>query len=401
MTEKKRVLFVDDEPNLLAGLRRMLRSKRKVWDMAFANSGAEALSMMDTQSFDVIVSDMRMPGMDGAQLLVSVMERSPQTVRIVLSGQAERDAILRSAAAIHQYLGKPCDDDTLKYTVQRACDLSELLPNSALRNVISQLDPFVSLSISSDEFAERIVEADTPISGLIDIIAENMGMDEHMVRQIDGIFLGLRTHIPAPAQAVLSLGLNTFKLLGVSAKVLSQFGANTMLAETALQSLWEHSFAVAKLSKQVAQLANAPSSVVDYAFTAGFLHDIGKLIFTGYFADQYASVRMKAMQTDDTLLAAENEVFGVTHAAVGAFVLGLWGLPQAVVDAVQFHHQPPMTENEFSVVTAVHIANAFDYETQFVADTGGSAPLNFDYLDRLGLSNQILMWKDNIMEKVS
>ena len=400
MAEKTRILFVDDEPNLLSGLRRMLRGKRKVWDMSFAAGGAEALSIMNDKSFDVIVSDMRMPVMDGAQLLSEVMARSPQTVRIVLSGQAERGVILRGAAAIHQYLGKPCDDATLKETVQRACGLPTLLPNSELRSVVSQLDPFDSLTLSCDEFAERVSQAETPLMGLIDIISGNMGVDERIIRQIDGIFLGLRNHIPRPAQAVLSLGLNTLKLLGISAKVVSQFGTNTILADIALQSLWKHSFAVADLSKRVAELANAPAAVVDYAFTAGFLHDIGKLIFTGYFAEQYASVRTKAAQSEMGLLAAERETFGATHANVGAFVLGLWGLPQAVVDAVHFHHMPQLGGDAFSAVTAVHIANALDYQTQAIVGNDGSEPLNSTYLAQLGLSEKISIWQDTIMEKV-
>jgi len=400
MAQKTRILFVDDEPNLLSGLRRMLRGKRKEWDMSFAAGSAEALLMMDEKPFDVIVSDMRMPAMDGAQLLSAVMAHSPQTVRIVLSGQAERNVILRNAAAIQQYLGKPCDDTTLKETVQRACELSSLVPNANLRNVISQLNPFDSLTISCDEFAERVAKAETPVGGLIDIISGHMGMDERIIRQIDGVFLGLRSHIPRPAQAVLSLGLNTLKLLGLSAKVVSQFGANAVLADTALQSLWKRSFTVAEISKRVAEMANAPSSVVDYAFTAGFLHDIGKLIFTGYFAEQYTRVRMKAAQSKMGLLAAECETFGTTHAEVGAFVLGLWGLPQAVVDAVHFHHAPQLGNNEFSAVTAVHIANALEYQTQSIVDTDGSESLNRNYLAQLGLLEQLPIWKEAVMEKV-
>jgi YesN/AraC family two-component response regulator len=80
------ILFVDDEPNLIDGLRRMLRSFRQRWNIAFATSGSEALELMSQRPFDVIVSDMRMPGMDGRQLLEEVEKRHPQTVRVVLSG---------------------------------------------------------------------------------------------------------------------------------------------------------------------------------------------------------------------------------------------------------------------------------------------------------------------------
>ena len=91
---KRRILFVDDEAKVLDGLRNLLRRQRHEWDMLFALSGAAALEELAKAPVDVIVSDMRMPGMDGAELLTRVRTLYPQTARIVLSGHAERGAIL-------------------------------------------------------------------------------------------------------------------------------------------------------------------------------------------------------------------------------------------------------------------------------------------------------------------
>jgi len=113
MPDKKRVLFVDDEPRILDGRRRMLRSMRHEWKMSFAETGQEALAILANQPFDVVVVDMRMPGMDGVQLLSEVRKRH-QIIRIVLSGTADREAILRAVGLAHQYLSKPCDAETLK-----------------------------------------------------------------------------------------------------------------------------------------------------------------------------------------------------------------------------------------------------------------------------------------------
>src|SRR5262245_37814840 len=99
----KKILFVDDEPNVLQGLERMLRSMRHEWEMQFAMSGPAALERLAEQTFDVIVSDMRMPGMTGAQLLTEVSQRHPHIVRIILSGQADQEDILRSVGPTHQY----------------------------------------------------------------------------------------------------------------------------------------------------------------------------------------------------------------------------------------------------------------------------------------------------------
>src|SRR6202012_4878179 len=124
---KKRILFVDDEEFALRGLDRLLRSMREEWEMEFVNSGDKALARMTETPFDVVVSDMRMPGMNGAELLNEVMKRHPKTVRLILSGFADRDLILKCVGSTHQYLAKPCDGHELKMAVMRASALEESL----------------------------------------------------------------------------------------------------------------------------------------------------------------------------------------------------------------------------------------------------------------------------------
>jgi DNA-binding NtrC family response regulator len=126
MSDKKRIMFVDDEENILSGLRLVLRSKRREWAMVFASSGNDALEKMAEQPCDVVVSDMRMPGMDGADLLMRVKETYPATVRMILSGQAGEDALQRSIGSTHQYLCKPCNPDVLMLAVTQALILREL-----------------------------------------------------------------------------------------------------------------------------------------------------------------------------------------------------------------------------------------------------------------------------------
>lgn len=116
---KIKILFVDDEPMVLQGLQRVLRPLRNEWETAFANSGQEALEKLSQEPFDVIVTDMRMPGMDGGQLLTRVKERYPHMVRIILSGQADKTMVMKSVKPAHQYLAKPCDDATLRASLQR------------------------------------------------------------------------------------------------------------------------------------------------------------------------------------------------------------------------------------------------------------------------------------------
>ena len=136
----KRILFVDDEPRLLQGLQRMLRPQRHEWDMLFANGGEEALAVMAQTAVDVVVTDMRMPGMDGASLLQQVHARFPGAMRIVLSGQFDVEAGLRAVPVAHQFLTKPCDPDKLKAAIERSSQLTgAAVPDEATRRIVSAI----------------------------------------------------------------------------------------------------------------------------------------------------------------------------------------------------------------------------------------------------------------------
>lgn len=116
----KRVLFVDDEPNVLQGLQRMLRPQRRRWDMTFCDSGEEALRRLAEAPFDVLVSDMRMPGMSGAPLLAEAQARFPRVVRLILSGQADRESLDALAGVTHRFLSKPCDAALLQAAIEES-----------------------------------------------------------------------------------------------------------------------------------------------------------------------------------------------------------------------------------------------------------------------------------------
>lgn len=142
------VLFVDDQANVLSGLRRMLRHYRNQWRMDFACGGQEAIERLRDHPYDVVISDMRMPGVDGATLLRDVREQWPATVRIMLSGQSERDRIYQAIGPAHQYLSKPCEAEKLTCTVIQCCNLRDRLKNDYLKQQVSQLETVPSSPIA-------------------------------------------------------------------------------------------------------------------------------------------------------------------------------------------------------------------------------------------------------------
>ena len=153
---RKSILFVDDEPNILAGLKRMLRPLRNTMDIMFAESGQEALACLREHHIDVMVSDMRMPGMDGAELLTRVQRHYPHTIRIMLSGQADEESTLRTVGVVHQFIAKPSDPETLKGVLGKACALQDLMQNEQLQALVAGLGSLPSLPAVAIQIIDQV-----------------------------------------------------------------------------------------------------------------------------------------------------------------------------------------------------------------------------------------------------
>jgi HD-like signal output (HDOD) protein len=390
---KKRILFVDDEALVLDGLQRMLRPMRGEWDMRFVDSGAKALELMDQTAFDVVISDMRMPGMNGAELLAEVMTRFPKTVRLVLSGHADPELVLKCVASTHQYLSKPCQADELKAAITRAGELQLSLRDQNLRQLVSRMDRLPSMPSLYVKVVDKLRDPRIALDDIGDLVAKDLAMTAKILKLVNSAFFGLGREISSPAEAVSYLGLDTIKALVLSIHAFSQF-ANVRIGAFSIDALWAHSQSTAGLAKEIARLERAEQRVIDEAFVAGLLHDTGKLVLASNFASQYNQV-LQAGQADSlALLAAEEAAFGANHAEVGAYLLGLWGLPVLVVEAIALHHQPSLCKHlAFAPLTAVHVADALVH----VRAGGGAdaAEEEFDlvYLRKLGLAERVEVWR--------
>ena len=388
-----RIMLVDDDPNVLNGYRRMLYSMRGEWEMHFAASGAEALEVLEGAQFDVIVSDMRMPGMDGAQLLGEVKQRHPDTIRFVLSGYSDREMVIKSLGSTHQYLAKPCDSATLKNALGRALSLRRLLTDEHLKRLVSRLDNIPCLPNIYNEILSELKSPDSSIAIIGEIIATDAGMTAKILQIVNSAFFGLPRKISNPSQAVSLLGLDTIRALVLSTHVFSVFEGN-LISERWYESLWHHSIAVSSTAKKIAILEGAGTDMVDEAVIAGLLHDAGKLVLAGNAPEEYGEAVKRAESDMIPLYDAEKLVFGAGHAEAGAYLLGLWGLPNAIVEAVAYHHKPSSSEHqEFSPLTAVHAADFIDRQVR--GDWTGTVegPLDEDYLGTLNLKNRMKHWK--------
>lgn len=384
-----KVLFVDDEALVLQGLQRTMHMMRNEWDMTFVDSGAAALEFMRTTPVDVVVSDMRMPGMNGAQLLTEVMRLHPKTVRLVLSGHADQDMILKCVGSTHQYLSKPCEPEALRSTVSRALDLESSLKNGRLQKLIAQMEHLPSVPSLYSEIVEKMNNPEASLAEAGDIIARDIGMTAKILKLVNSAFFGLRREVSSPAEAVAYIGLDTIKSLVLSLHAFAQY-ESAQPGGFSLTALWRHSLSTGAAAKQIAQLENMPRKLVDEAFVSGLLHDAGKAALAFNFPEKYGEILCMANTQQMDPLQAEAATFGANHADVGGYLLGLWGLPFPVVEAIAFHHQPTASLNPvFSPLTAVHAANVL------VSTIPAVRPLEFDwpYLNQLGVGDRTENWR--------
>jgi putative nucleotidyltransferase with HDIG domain len=386
----KRILFVDDEQLVLDGLRDLLRAQRHEWKMVFALGGDAALAELEAEPFDVVVSDMRMPGLDGAQLLALVQERHPESVRIVLSGQTELEEALRTVPVAHQCLAKPCSPDDLRHAIERAILSQTLLEDAAVRRAVASTEALPSAPTLYTKLVETLADPDGSVADVGRLVESDIAMCAKVLQLVNSSFFGLGRQISSAREAVIYLGMAPLRALVLSAGAFRAFAPARPIEGFSVEGLEAHSLLVARVASDL--LTGKRES--EDAFTAGLLHDVGKLVLAAYGPDDLAAMLAEARASGRPLHFVERERVGVTHAEIGAYLLTLWGLPHRIVEAVAHHHSPiriPGTKLDSSA--AVHIAVVL---VDGYRDDGiGGAPQELDlvYLEELGVADRVDAWQ--------
>ncbi len=388
---KKTILFVDDEPNILSALKRIFRPLREENVFHFVESGQDALDFMGKHQVDVIVSDMRMPGMDGAMLLTQVQEKFPHAIRIMLTGQANEESILRTVGTVHQFIAKPSDPETLREVLERACALQDLMANEQLKTLVSSIGKLPSLPSVYAKIQRKLKEPECSLADIGTIIEQDLAMSAKILQLVNSSFFGFFKNIDSPAKAVNLLGLDTVKALVLSVGIFSEL-KSVPARFFSVQQLWEHSVAVASFAKKIIETESDSKEMIGHAFLAGFLHDIGKLVLFSCMPQKYIEATELAHVKDLTMCQAEYQILGATHEDVGSYLIGLWGLPGTAVETAAFHHRIDQYPNpSFCPTVAVHAADVIYYMLK--PDQPFSAPMiNMPYLERAGVGHRFDHW---------
>lgn len=351
----KRVLFVDDETALLDGLRSRLYGMRGKWEMVFVESGARAVTELEMRPFDVIVTDMRMPAMDGAQLLAVINERWPQIIRIVLSGYSEQDQTARLLSVAHQYLSKPCEARQIENAIGRSLQLHGLLGNPRLRAVVGKVKRLPAMPKTYSKLVATMAGGDPSIKDVARLVGADPAIAAKVLQIVNSSFFRLARQITKIEQAVTHLGFAAIRNIVLSVEIFSQWQQGKGPAGFDAELLQTQALRVAA----VARALTLKTPLEDNAMLAGMLHNIGYLVLSQESPRELEQSQVLARDQNLPLHLAEREVLGASQAEIGAYLLGIWGLPHALVEAIAFQHAPQtVQQTEFDLLAVLVTAQA-------------------------------------------
>ncbi len=389
---KINVLFVDDEPNILNGLKTRLYKMRDKWNMFFATSGNEALKLISENKIDVIVSDMKMPQMDGATLLNKVQEMYPDTIRIVLSGYADYEAVLRAIKVTHQYLSKPVDTNLLIEVVEKNLNLKKLLNNEKLQKAIIKIQNLPSIPETYSKLLSVLADESKTLKDVAEIIKYDAALTAKLLQIVNSAYYNLETPITNIEDAVVYLGLGLICNVSLSMEVFN-FKEKVISDFYNLTKIQKHSINVACVASNFFD----DNKKKEDAFVSGLLHDIGKTVMLKELPDVIEKIDgiIKKSEGTITLLKAEEGVLGLTHAELGAYLLDLWGVPYEIINTAMNHHIPERINTE--KLDLVHIIHISDAIVNFLYE---SKEIDLEKLDFCDKISKTIIEKYNLKEKI-
>lgn len=388
------VLFVDDDTNILNGLRRRLHRMRPQWQMQFASNGAEALDKVADTAFDVVVSDMRMPGMDGSALLEKVRNLRPEATRIILSGFAEDEAILRTVGPAHQYLAKPCEENLLVETIEHALELRNLLGSAKIRSLVSGLESLASPPTTYTRLVEALDDPRAGSDRITAIVSADIALTAEVLKLTNSSYFSLPGKISSVSHAVRMIGMDTLKALALLVGLFKGFdGPPKVIAH--LTRLSHRSQQIGICAALIAEYEGLSRQICQTLPSTGMLSHVGSLVlYVSCLADM-EKVIDRVERDGISITEAETEQFGAAHPEIGAYLLGLWGFPGPVVQAVAYHHRPmDVPEREMSPLVAIYAAQQLTREVaNGCTDPDSPTDLDMAFLERIGKAGHVEEWR--------
>jgi HD-like signal output (HDOD) protein len=393
---KKHILFVDDDPLLLEFYAVMMDKLEDGWNSANADNGARALELLAATKFDVVVSDLRMPQMNGIELMREVRRLYPQTSRIMISGLGDQEEIARGLETTHQFLTKPVKSGELRATLSRIGKLDAYLLDENLKTIISRLNSLPSFPSVYLQITRELNSEDPSIENIADITVQDPGLTAKMLQVANSAAFGLAHQVSSPFEAVQFIGLNAVRSIALSAHVFRDFEKLEFKTFSAFQ-VWTDALRCARITRHLMRLERLGENEAEDACTAAMLRNVGKLLLAKNLPQQFQQMMALAATENLALPQAGQKLLGTSHTCIAAYLFGLWGLATPMVEAVAFHLQPSASDTRtFSPLAAVHIAHVLADELWPDKNSGKRPEFDHDYLKGMGVDHRIDQWRTEV-----
>jgi putative nucleotidyltransferase with HDIG domain len=390
--DRKIILLVGSDLNTIDQTRRNLLGMEFCWATHCVTSAGEAVAFAARSHVDVLICDLQLGDMPATALLGQFASQFPRTIRFLRCASEAKSGLGNVAGAPPQVIPLDLDKDTLVETIQRALRLQMWMAAAGLKEMLAKMRQLPSLPTLYTQISSELSSPTGSLEIVATLIAKDPLMTAKILQVVNSAFFSLARQVVDPVEAVMHLGAERTRALIFIAKIFSQFD-KTRCANFSIEDAWEHSMAIGTSAMAIAKEETKDARLTELAFTAGLLHDVGKLLLAANVPDVYGQILDQAARRKLSVREVEVEAFSATHAELGACLLGTWGLPVALLEAVAWHHNPLSSEDDaFSITTAVHVANALYYEKRGDITRGHASKLDFKYLHRLKVYDRLNAW---------
>jgi HD-like signal output (HDOD) protein len=350
------ILFVDDEEYVLDGLRRVTRAERRDWNVHFALGPEPALAMLAEKSFDLVVADMRMPGMSGAELLGIIRKKYPDTIRFMLTGHAELEQLLPNIGPIHQFLRKPCGIETLRRAVSLMHIFRKRLIQPSARRIVAALERLPAPGDTVSALTRAIEDENSTAESVAAVIESDPALTAKTLHLVNSSFFGAPRSFTRVADAVTRLGLKTIRHLALTSQLVDRLTPENECAAGLVAEIWQRAPITAERCRATARRIGLGPSAVDSAFLAGLLHEIGRIVLAWHGGSSYVHMTALAAKGGLSLAEMEERAYGAPQSVIGGYLLALWAFDRDVIEAVTHCARPDGSASAGRTpLTALHL----------------------------------------------
>ena len=402
--KKIKILFVNDNRAELESIERQVASNSDRWEMIFVDDSSKAIGLTKNRDIDVIVTDIEMDIVSGADLLEMVKEIDDTVIRIVYSSCSDQQKIVSISHLLHRFILKPCSSTMLIRTIENTLFINIALDSDAVRKVILKTASIPTVSDVYSQLMESVDSPDFSLKDASDLISKDVGLTVNVLKQVNYL---IPQEVSDIEQAVSLLGLDSVKSIALTTHVFHSVGdidiPNFNLANLQLLSL-----GTAFVAKEIAQERGLDKEQVENAFMAGMLHQLGTIIFVDNFPKKYEDVLKRVVNANRPLEAVEINLIGISHSQIGAHLLALWGFAEPVLTAMAFYNEPTIIDGEGDnqklteiLYISFHIAHSFLLESGIKV-----LPIaSYDYRDDEYLTSHFLIesyeeWRDRYTKQL-